>query len=1045
MSEKRHKFDAVVFDLDGVITNTAKVHASAWKEMFDAYLKEREQKYKEPFREFTNDDYLNYVDGKPRYEGVKSFLESRGIDLPYGQASDSPETESICGIGNRKNLAFNEIIETKGVEVFPSTVKLIHRLKKEGIAVGVASSSKNCEAVLKAAGLLSLVETRVDGVVSAELGLKGKPAPDIFTTAADNLGVSYFRTVVVEDAISGVQAGRNGNFGLVLGIARHGNKRELLAAGADIVVDDIEDICFEGIADWFENQQEEDSWQLSYFDYDKEKELSREALLSVGNGNFGTRGAMEEASFTKFNYPGTYMAGVYNRLVSKVAGREVENEDFVNGVNWLPVNFKINGDDWVNINEVKILDIARKLNFKTGVLEKTMTIEDARGRRTRIYSYRFASMANPELAGLSYSVQPLNYSATITLRSSLRVNHLNSGVKRYSDLNQKHLSPVLEFSFKNLQHVVAKTTRSKIYLSATARLEALTDQAPVKADFEHEYFCGIVNSRINKKLEKGQRLTIRKTVLLKKEKRETPKRHIKGFFDGISSFDEELEMSGKEWEKIWQKADIKIDGDRQAQKLIRLHIYHLMSCTSPLNVNFDAGIPARGLTGEAYRGHIFWDELYILPFYFIHFPEVAKSVLMYRYRRLEEAKKYARQNGYRGAMFPWQSGSSGREETQLFHYNPVSGKWGDDRSSLQRHISLAVAYNIIRYFQITGDAEFMRDYGMEMLLEIGLFWESKCKKDAVSGRYSIDMVMGPDEFHEGYPDAQEGGLQDNAYTNIMTAWLFKKVAELIKELGDNNTEAAFKRTGIWKEKVEDWLKISSNINLEISGEGIIAQHKGYFELKELDWDFYMKKYGDIHRMDRLLKAEGESPDDYKVAKQADLLMTFYNISQKEVSEILKENRYAVPDDYLQRNFEYYLKRTSHGSTLSRVVHSYLALHIGDYDLGRKMFEEALVSDYIDIQGGTTAEGIHTGVMAGTVMLIISAFAGVDFGEKHLAVNPKIPDAWESVSFGFTYRGVDVFLKIHHDKIEIKTSQAMELMLRGRLIESSENTLSVFAL
>ncbi|HNW54821.1 MAG TPA: beta-phosphoglucomutase family hydrolase, partial [Bacteroidales bacterium] len=217
----KYHFEAAIFDLDGVITRTALVHSHAWKKMFDDYLRQREIQHGEPFREFTQkDDYLPYVDGKPRYEGVKSFLESRGIHIPFGDASDGVELETVCGLGNRKNITFNEVLKREGVSVYDSTVEFMKDLKRNGVRIGVASSSKNCEAVLEAAGLMHLIETRVDGVVSAEMGLKGKPEPDIFTTAAANLGVKPHHAVVVEDATSGVAAGRAGNFGLVLGLAR---------------------------------------------------------------------------------------------------------------------------------------------------------------------------------------------------------------------------------------------------------------------------------------------------------------------------------------------------------------------------------------------------------------------------------------------------------------------------------------------------------------------------------------------------------------------------------------------------------------------------------------------------------------------------------------------------------------------------------------------------------------------------------------------------------------------------------------------------------
>ena len=251
---KNHLFQAVIFDLDGVITKTALVHSSAWCAMFNDYLRYREKKNGEPFREFTHSfDYLQFIDGKPRYKGVDSFLVSRGISIPYGDPSDDPDKETICGLGNKKNFFFNEVLKRDGVEVYESTILLIRQLKDEGIKIGVASSSKNCRAVLERAGLLGLFETMVDGLVSAQLGLRGKPEPDIFITASDNMGVLYNLTVIVEDAVSGVQAGKKGGFGLVLGIAREGNSKELKKNGADIVVEDISELGgIRNIDKWFQ-------------------------------------------------------------------------------------------------------------------------------------------------------------------------------------------------------------------------------------------------------------------------------------------------------------------------------------------------------------------------------------------------------------------------------------------------------------------------------------------------------------------------------------------------------------------------------------------------------------------------------------------------------------------------------------------------------------------------------------------------------------------------------------------------------------------------
>ena len=1046
----QYGFKAVIFDLDGVITQTALTHSAAWKSMFDSYLKEREDKHGEPFREFTHEeDYLNYVDGKPRYEGVDSFLKSRKIELPWGDPSDSPEKETVCGIGNRKNIAFNETLKKEGVKVYDSTVDLIRSLIDIGIKIGVASSSKNCQPVLQAAGIEEFFETRVDGVVSAELGLKGKPEPDIFTTAAENLGVQPDQAIVVEDAVSGVSAGRKGNFGLVLGVARENNGEELLKNGADLVVTDLGEINFDGLVDWFRNGLHQDQWSISYLDYDPGKEKSRETLLAVGNGYFGTRGAMEESKPGDINYPGTYMAGVYNRLVSEVGGREVENEDLVNGINWIHLRFRIDDSDWIDINNCEIIEINRVLHFNNGVLYRKMIVRDNEERLTRVDSRRIASMSNPHLAAIEYIVTPLNYSGKITLESGLTGDHINDGVERYRQLNQDHLVPVVEGNKDDIQFLEVKTTQSDIHLTAAARINILHNEEKADVTLVAGHSKGRSIMQVSLDTPQDHSLTLCKIVSLYHSEDKKAEDRLQASFDEIRkpvTFNDILKDSEKQWEKIWDRINIKIDGDRLAQKLIRLHLYHLMVTCSPHNANIDFGIPARGLHGEAYRGHIFWDELFIMPLYNLQYKETARSVLMYRYRRLDEARKYAGEHGYQGAMFPWQSGSSGREETQVLHLNPVSGDWGPDYSSLQRHVSLAIAYNVWEYFSVTGDQGFMDDAGIEMFLEICRFWVSKCYKDEETGRYSIDKVMGPDEFHEKYPGAKDGGLKDNAYTNIMVAWMLGKAQEIIKNSDEDALDRVFSKIGMQSAEPESWDDIAQNLHLEISVEGIISQYEGYLDLKELDWDHYREKYGNIYRMDRILKAEGKSADEYKVSKQADTLMTFYNLEKEEVDDILSKMGYDMPGDYVEKNLRYYLGRTSHGSTLSRVVHAWLANMIGDKKLSWDLYMDALQSDFKDVQGGTTGEGIHAGVMAGTVWIALKAYAGLDLSGDIPAFSPNLPDHWRSVSFGFTFQDDEYECEIFHNKIRIRIEsdeEREEIKMNDMIITVETNKLNEF--
>ena len=239
----QNRFDAVLFDLDGVLTATAKVHAACWKRMFDDYLRMRGAKKQESFRPFDiQTDYKTYVDGKPRYDGVRDFLKSRAIELPEGHPNDLPDSETVCGLGNRKNDMINDVLESEGVEPYKGSVALVRELRRQGIKTAVVSSSQNCLAVLQAAKMADLFDARVDGEVASRRDLRGKPAPDTFLAAATDLGVSPQRAVIVEDAISGVQAGRAGRFGLVIGVARKGEGDVLKDNGADVVVTDLSEL-----------------------------------------------------------------------------------------------------------------------------------------------------------------------------------------------------------------------------------------------------------------------------------------------------------------------------------------------------------------------------------------------------------------------------------------------------------------------------------------------------------------------------------------------------------------------------------------------------------------------------------------------------------------------------------------------------------------------------------------------------------------------------------------------------------------------------------
>ena len=368
----------------------------------------------------------------------------------------------------------------------------------------------------------------------------------------------------------------------------------------------------------------------------------------------------------------------------------------------------------------------------------------------------------------------------------------------------------------------------------------------------------------------------------------------------------------------------------------------------------------------------------------------------------------------------------------------MTGNWDKDYSRLQRHVSLAVAYNIWLYWNNTHDKEYMEQYGAEILMEIARFWESAAAYDEESGRYSIDKVMGPDEFHETYPGTEEGGLKNNAYTNMMVVWLFEFIDQLKTIISEDALTSIMEKTETKQDDIALMDDIKTKLALDIDEDGIIGQYEGYFQLKEVDWDYYREKYGNIYRMDRILRAEGLSADDYKVAKQADTLMIFYNFSKEKVDDILSDLKYELAKNYLTKNLQYYLDRTSHGSTLSRVVHSQLAAMVGNDDLAWQLYQEALYSDYQDIQGGTTAEGIHAGVMAATIYITLTTFAGIDIRESKLHVNPHLPKQWTQIKFNIDLDQIHYTFDMTQDTCCVTADRDTEIIYKDQVVTLTAN-------
>ena len=772
------------------------------------------------------------------------------------------------------------------------------------------------------------------------------------------------------------------------------------------------------------------TWTLTYQGFNPDEEGLREALCVLGNGYFCTRGAAEWADADEnVHYPGTYVAGGYNRLTTEIVGRPIENEDLVNLPNWLCLSFRPKGGEWFDLAKVEILSYRQELNVREGMLVRTLRVRDAEGRETTLNSRRIVSMAKPHLAAIEMTITPKNWAGPIEVGSALDGRVINSGVARYRQLASDHLDRLdAGVGEDGNSYVLVETVQSGLKVAEAARTRFFDDAGqPFEPGVENTTEIGYAAQTFSLEASEGKAITIEKAVALYTSRDRAISHPLIEAVNAVAlagGFAELLRAHCVAWKQLWRRCDVVLDQRERVQMILRVHIFHLLQTASRNTVDLDVGIPARGWHGEAYRGHIFWDELYIFPFLNYNIPELTHSLLRYRYRRLDEARVGAAEAGYKGAMFPWQSGTNGREETQSVHLNPKSGRWLPDLSRNQRHVNIAISYNVYQYWQATGNDGFMSIFGAELLFEICRFWASIAHFNADQDRYEIHGVMGPDEYHEEYPDSDEVGLRNNAYTNVMVAWCMDVACKVVDTLLPYRREELFETLELSDGEISIWADMSRKLYVPFHDDGIISQFEGYGDLKEFDWEGYRKKYGNIARLDRILEAEGDSPNNYKLSKQADVLMLFYLFSEDELTRIFDHLGYQLDAAGIRNNIDYYSARTSHGSTLSTLVQSAVTSRY-DRDTSWKTFCEALESDISDVQGGTTAEGIHLGAMAGTVDLVQRVYTGLEIREGVLFFNPRLPSQLESIKFAIRYRGMRIDVHVAKDKLSISPRADMK--------------------
>lgn len=1026
--------DAVVFDLDGVLTDTAELHADAWKQAFDAALRANAEQTRAGFVPFDADsDYRTYVDGRPRLEGARAFLLSRSLRLPTGNPADPPGEQTVWAVANRKNELFVGLLGERGVRTFASSVGLVRRLRTAGVRTAVVTASRNASRVLAVTGLDMLFDVRVDGEDAAALNLPGKPDPATYLEAIRRLNVSPDRAVIVEDALAGVEAGRRGGFGLVIGVDRRGHPDALEAAGADLVVSDlgvlrvdlarpraVPGLAAEGL-DFCGGGQAADGWMLTYDGYDPGREKVRETLCTTGNGYLGTRGAVPECAADGVHYPGSYLAGVYNRLRTAVDDHTLEHEHLVNVPDWLPLRFRVEGGDWFTPDTAELTAYRTELDLRNGVLTRVLRFRDAQGRHTAVRQRRLVHMDDPHLAALETIFTAEDWSGSLEVRCGIDGTVVNANLPEDAPLAKVHLEPESATADGDTAVLTVATTQSRVRVAMAART-VVRDQigrtvsVPRTASLTPHGFAGQV---LHCELAQGQPLTVEKVVGVATSRDPAvsePTLAAREAAAAAGGFAELLAAHERAWGTLWERFDLAVDAGDEVVLALRLHTFHLLQTLSPHTAQLDAGVPACGLHGEGYHGHVFWDEMFVFPVLNLRLPALSRALLLYRWRRLDAARRAARRAGRSGAMFPWQSGSDGREETPTELYDTAARHWIPDFSHLQRHVGIAVVYDTWQYYQVTGDIDFLAEYGAEMIIEVARHLASLVAYDPDDGRYGISGVMGPDEYHTAYPDATEPGLRDNAYTNVMTAWVLCRALDVIAMLAGHHCGRLWAQLGLGENETRWWERISRGMRVPFH-DGVISQFAGYGQLVEFDWDTYRKRYGDLIGIDAVLRAQGDTPNRYQLSKQADVLMLLYLLSAEELRDLFSRLGYPLDAATIERSVAYYLARVAHGSSLSRIAHSWVQAR-ADREQSWTLFTQALRADFADTRGGSTRAGVHLGAMAGTIDLAMRCYTGLETRDDVLYLHPLLPAELRALHVEVLYRGHWVVIDVDHHVLRV---------------------------
>ncbi len=766
-------------------------------------------------------------------------------------------------------------------------------------------------------------------------------------------------------------------------------------------------------------------WLVAESGFDSSKINFYETIFTIGNGYLGTRGALEDGH--RAALPGTYINGLFDHFDSTVV-------DLINAPDWLPVVVWVEGGQ-LDMQNCEILDHERMLDLRKGFLFRHTRVKDKTGRITQYESLRYASFSDQHLCEMRVHITPENYSGKIQIESYLNGNMFNlDRFPKYTDIPE--FKPEVKWEkwakSKHLYDYNTAIIENGIYLESRTR--------------DRHHTIGYASSIVADGAEKQPKnsydqaiehlqLPVREGETLRLEKLVTifTSRELQGSIQEtctdslahhLTKTTERRLMDHVEvWEDKWNQCDIVIDGDEKANHAVRFNIYHLLIGANPFDSR--ANIGAKSLSGEGYKGHVFWDtEIFTLPFYIYTQPKTAKALLMYRYHTLGGARENAHAGGYKGARYAWESADTGLEETPRWTHDGEERIWTGEE---EIHITSDVMFGFLTYHTATNDMDVYLNCTSEILFETARFWVSRLAYDKEKDRYELKKVIGPDEFHEH--------VDNSVFTNWLVKWhLQQSIAcyNYMEENHRNKLNLLQAQLSLTRTEVEEWGDRAGKVFIPFDRQKkIIEQFAGYFATKDVpitEWDANnMPIYP--NGLDHF------SCNDTSLIKQPDVVMLMYILPDEFSNEIKK------------LNYEYYEARTMHKSSLSPCIHTIMGIETGNTEKALQYFERSAYVDLIDNQGNTQ-DGIHIASAGGTWQAVVNGFGGMRIKNRQIHFNPWLPEHWKRVQFKIKWKGDDLYVIISKSDVQLLWQTAekgtLQVVVRDNLCDLLPNDRHTFA-